>query len=109
MKTTEIKYIHFDMDGVIANTEPLHVAAEQQTCLDHEFAINPEEWGGFKGRTAQAIFGHLIDTYGDPAKHDVDSLIAHKTNRFLEMADTQLELIDGVLDFMAWAQRHTRG
>jgi beta-phosphoglucomutase len=96
--------IHFDMDGVIANTEPLHVAAEQLTCIDYGFAVNVDEWQGFKGRTAQAIFKHLIDAYGDPAKHCVDALISHKTDYFLDLAKTGLAPIDGALEFVAWAK-----
>lgn len=96
--------IHFDMDGVIADTEPLHVAAEQQTCRNYELAINPDEWGGFKGRTAQAIFTHLLHRYGDPATHTVDELIEHKTDLFLQSAEMHLRPIDGVLEFLDWAR-----
>jgi HAD superfamily hydrolase (TIGR01509 family) len=96
--------IHFDMDGVIADTEPIHVAAEKQACLDHGFEIDPADWAGFKGRTAHDIFGHLIKTYGDPKKHDVQTLIDHKTGLFLEKAKTQLQPIDGILDFLRWAR-----
>ncbi|HEX5797043.1 MAG TPA: HAD family phosphatase [Candidatus Saccharimonadales bacterium] len=96
--------IHFDMDGVIADTEPLHVAAERQTCTDYGFDVNPEDWTGFKGRRAEDIFNHLIEHYGDPAVHTADSLIDHKTNLFLELAKDRLKPIDGVLDFLAWAR-----
>lgn len=47
---TKFNAIHFDMDGVLANTEPLHVTAEQQTCEDYNFAIDPDQWGGSRGR-----------------------------------------------------------
>lgn len=96
--------VHFDMDGVLADTEPLHVAAEQQTCRDFDFDINPASWGGFKGMTAQAIFQHLLEKYGDPETQTVGELIAHKTNLFLDNAKTDLEPIDGALDFLQWAR-----
>ncbi len=92
------------MDGVIANTEPLHVAAEQQTCKDFDFAIDPDQWGGFKGQTAEAIFGHLLRYYGDPQAQTVEQLIDHKTELFLDLARGQLEPIDGALDFIAWSR-----
>jgi len=100
---TKFNAIHFDMDGVIANTEPLHVAAEQQTCRDYNFAISPDQWGGFKGQTADAIFTYLLNNYGDPERQTVEQLIDHKTNLFLEMTSSRLEPIDGALDFLNWA------
>jgi HAD superfamily hydrolase (TIGR01509 family) len=101
--------IHFDMDGVIADTEAFHVAAEQQTCLDYEFAIDPAQWGGFKGRTATDIFNHLIERYGDPQVHDASTLIAHKTDVFINLLNGKLAAIDGVLDFLAWSRaNHSR-
>ncbi len=96
--------IHFDMDGVIANTEPLHVQAEQQTCRDFNFAIDPDEWGGFKGKTAYDIFDHLLHNYGDPRKNTVEELINHKTNIFIDMAKKDLQPIDGALEFLKWAR-----
>lgn len=98
------KAIHFDMDGVIADTEVFHVAAEQQTCADFRFDVQPSEWGGFKGRTAQVIFEHLISAYGDPAKHSVEQLVDHKTEIFLQMIENNLKPIDGVMEFMEWAR-----
>lgn len=106
--TSRYTAIHFDMDGVIADTEPLHVAAEQQTCRDYEFAIEPNRWGGFKGMTARAIFSHLLQNYGNPETQTVDELIDHKTNLFLGMARTKLEPIDGALDFLRWTRDNHR-
>ena len=96
--------IHFDMDGVIANTEPLHVEAEQQTCRDYDFAIDPDQWEGFKGQTANSIFNHLLHRYGDPQSQTIDELINYKTDLFIEMAQARLEPIDGALDFLQWAR-----
>ncbi len=92
------------MDGVLANTEPLHVAAEQQTCRDYDFAINPGQWDGFKGQTAKDIFNYLLNRYGDPQMQTVDELIDYKTGLFLEMVHGGLEPIDGALDFLQWAR-----
>ena len=92
------------MDGVIADTEPFHVAAEQQTCRDYNFAIDPNQWDGFKGQTASDIFNFLLNQYGDPRAQTVDELIDHKTELFLDMAQGSLEPIDGALDFLHWAR-----
>lgn len=98
--------VHFDMDGVLANTEPLHVAAEQQTCRDFDFDIDPNQWGGFKGMTADDIFTHLLNTYGDSQTLTVERLIDHKTNLFIEMSWDNLEPIDGAIEFVKWARHN---
>jgi beta-phosphoglucomutase len=102
--TSKYNAIHFDMDGVIADTEAFHVAAEQQTCLDFNFDIDPSEWRGFKGRTATDIFNHLIEQYGDPAVHDAETLISHKTDVFIDSLTGKLTEIDGVLNFLDWSR-----
>ncbi len=101
----KLKHIHFDMDGVIADTEPFHVEAEIQTCLKNKFAINRSKWDGFKGRTAEDIFGHLIAEYGNPGIHSTDKLISQKTDIFLEIAKEKLTPIEGVLNFISWARQ----
>jgi len=96
--------VHFDMDGVIADTEPFHVAAEQQTCRDYNFGIDPGQWSGFKGRRAEDIFSHLIQTYGDPSVHKPEDLITHKTDVLIDSLTGRLVAIEGVMDFLQWAR-----
>ena len=106
--SSKYEAIHFDMDGVIADTEDYHVAAERITCADYGFAVTEKEWKGFKGRTARSIFTYLIETYGDPQVHHVDALATYKTERFLELVDGKIEPIPGVLPFIEWARTQHR-
>jgi beta-phosphoglucomutase len=106
LQKTSLEAIHFDMDGVIADTEPFHVQAELQTCEDYKFDVNHDDWQGFKGRTARDIFRHLIDMCGDSNIHTVDELIEHKTQRFIEIADGHIAPIEGALDFIQWAKNN---
>lgn len=97
--------VHFDMDGVIANTEPLHISAEQQTCRDFDLSIDPDQWRGFKGRTAEAIFSHLREEYGNPDTPSVPELIDHKTSIFVERAwEEGIEPIEGSIEFIRWVR-----
>lgn len=108
MKTLEIEHFDYDMDGVIADTEPTHVGAELETCRRNGFAIDENDWTGFKGRTAEAIFTTLIERYGDPSVHSVEELIAQKTDIFIELAAQSLTPINGVVDFMQWTRAHAK-
>lgn len=108
MAEPKIEHVHFDMDGVIANTEPIHVEAELMTCRRNGFVIDENDWTGFKGRTAEAIFTTLIERYGDPSVHSVEELIKQKTDGFIEIASESLAPIEGVVDFMQWIKGQTQ-
>lgn len=101
------KAIHFDMDGVIADTEALHVQAEQQTCRDHGIAIDTEKWTGFKGQTADAIFTHIVSTYdsGVDNRNRINKLIEYKTDVVVDLIDSQLHPVDGIFMFINWARK----
>lgn len=96
--------IHFDMDGVIADTEPFHAQAEMQTCAEYGFDVHPKEWNDFAGRTAVDIFTYLINKFGDPKIHSADKLIARKTEIFLGITEDKIQPIEGVMDFLKWAR-----
>lgn len=96
--------IHFDMDGVIADTEPFHARAEMQTCAEYGFDVHPKEWNDFAGRTAVDIFTYLIDKFGDPKIHFADKLIDRKTEIFLDITKDKIQPIEGVMDFLEWAR-----
>lgn len=100
--------IQFDMDGVIADTEPLHVEAEIETCRHYGFDFDPDDWTGFKGRTAEDIADMLIARYGNPAELSSDEFVEHKTSVFLEIAGGRIEPIDGILDFLGWSREEHR-
>lgn len=104
----KIHAIHFDMDGVIANTEPLHVQAELQTCKDYGFAISEAEWGDFKGRTDLDIFTYILQNYGDKELTQLDNVMQHKTDLFIQLARESIEPFEGVLDFIAWTKQYAK-
>lgn len=98
------KAIHFDMDGVIANTESYHMAADHKVCLENSFDIDVNNWDRFKGRTTLDMFTTLINEYGDPLRHSPKDFAKRKTDILIEMLDGKLVAIDGVLDFLIWAR-----
>jgi beta-phosphoglucomutase len=106
MTTRQFEAIHFDMDGVIADTESLHIAAEKQTCREYDFTIDYDSWEQFKGSTAEAVFQYVTDNHDNPHGCLVEDLVNHKTDVFLDMARTALRSIDGALEFLEWARHH---
>jgi HAD superfamily hydrolase (TIGR01509 family) len=95
----------FDMDGVITDTEPLHVEAERRTCRHFGLDVPDAEWVNFKGRTADDIFDYLMTNFGGGRGLDSQTLIAHKTATYLKLLDDGLPIIPGFLDFLPQARR----
>lgn len=103
----KFRAVHFDLDGVIADSEHLHQAAEEQTCIDYGLEVDQSVWNGkLKGKTSLDIFSYLIENYGDPKKHDPKDLVEHKTKIIIEMYKTKLEPIEGVNEFLTWARQN---
>lgn len=105
----DFEAIIFDMDGVITDTEPLHVEAERLTCAEFDLRAPVERWEGFKGRTTLAIFEALIAEFG-AGRRDLDSLVMaeRKLDHYLRLATQGLPLVPGVVDFIKQARRHCR-
>jgi beta-phosphoglucomutase family hydrolase len=58
-----IRAVIFDMDGVIVESEHLHIKAEQQTMLKYGVRISAEELHTYTGTTAEFMFTELIKKY----------------------------------------------
>ena len=58
-----IRAVIFDMDGVIVESEHIHIKAEQQTMLKHGVRISAEELHTYTGTTAEFMFTELIKKY----------------------------------------------
>jgi len=89
------------MDGVITDTEPLHVEAEWRTCRHYGFDAPRSEWEKFKGKKSEDIFGYLLAVYGGGRTIPVAEIMAHKTRVYLELAAAQgIPAVPGVVDFI---------
>lgn len=68
----------FDMDGVLLDSEPLHMRAERFACRAFGFDPPEETWERLKGRTAQDVFAELKRVCGRDEDPEVAALIAEK-------------------------------
>jgi HAD superfamily hydrolase (TIGR01509 family) len=103
---------HYDMDGVLVNSEPLHVEVEKETCQHYGLDIDFDGWNGFKGRTAEDIFSHLhlehTLKHPDADIPTVEELIRHKTNKFIDKVfEGAIEPIDGATELVKWTRKNS--
>jgi beta-phosphoglucomutase-like phosphatase (HAD superfamily) len=77
----------YDFDGVLADTEPLHLRSYRALAADMGGAIDEERFRGLIGRKEREIWPAVI---GRPA--DIDELVEQRARIFLPMAEAELEV-----------------
>lgn len=93
------KAIIFDMDGVLVDSEPLQVESERFVCKENNINIPLSEWDNFKGKTNQTIFQYIINNFTDGSLN-AEELSEQKRSTYLELANSRLSLIPGVVEFL---------
>lgn len=93
------KAILFDMDGVIVDSEPLHVAAFQATLKSHGHTLIGEQYKQhFAGKTDEAGFEDYFDFIGETVETPL--IMDEKAKKYLELAADQLTPYPGVVEFI---------
>lgn len=94
----------FDMDGVISDTERLHVECE--TILLSRYGIDPAAVlgdGRYMGVRDREFFSEVFDTHGVTA--DIDAAIAEKWALMVRCPDSAIAPIPGALELIAELRR----
>ena len=97
-----IAAVIFDCDGVLADTEPLHLAAFNRILAPLGIVISEEEYGaaylGFDDRDA---FAHVLGHHGhEPSPDTIERLVLAKADIFPSILEKDCRIYDGVCDFM---------
>jgi len=58
-----LKSVIFDMDGVIVDSEPLHIRAERDTLEPYGVEITDDELQSYMGRTPKIVLENIIQKY----------------------------------------------
>jgi beta-phosphoglucomutase len=89
------KAVLFDMDGVILDSEPLHVAAFQSTLKSHGYELSEEQYKRhFAGRTDQEGFERYFSFINESAELPV---LMDKKKAYIELASDQLQPYPGIV------------
>jgi len=88
----------FDMDGVIADSEPIHIRTERETFLPYGISLSDDELCSFVGSNLQVVVKTVVARYR--IRVDADRLFKdHKASLLKNMQDG-LQPIDGSLDLI---------
>lgn len=95
-----LKAILFDMDGVIVDTEPLHRKAYFKMFTDVGINVDEDLYASFTGQSTINICKRLINHFGLSESPEYLVKLKRQHFKFLFENDTDLALIDGVLDLI---------
>ncbi|MCK5217908.1 HAD family phosphatase [bacterium] len=99
IKLDSLHAVIFDMDGVIINGMPYHVAAWKETFQAVGLEITPQEVYAREGEAGTAAVVHFLKQRGVEASgEEVKALIQKKEERF--KAIVRVEVFDGVQDLL---------
>lgn len=98
-----MKAVIFDMDGVIIDSEPMHVKLESEILEEFGGDYSKVDLEGFMGTTDAKMWSTFKEQFN--LEPSVEELINIKRKRFIENLD-YIPLVDDVLDFMAALRDH---
>ncbi len=103
MKETQLAVL-FDMDGVIAHTNPFHQEAIRRFCEKYGFHLSEEEM-------KQRIYGRtnkdwITALFGSLSAEDLQRLADEKEALFRDLYSAHVQPVSGLLQFMQELERH---
>jgi beta-phosphoglucomutase family hydrolase len=93
-----IKAVIFDMDGVIVESEHIHIEAEQQTMLKHGVRISAEELHAYTGTTAEFMFTELIRKYN--LNTTFEGIFSEKEDILFRLLEKETRPTKGVIELL---------
>jgi HAD superfamily hydrolase (TIGR01509 family) len=100
------KCVIFDMDGVVIDSEPIHVASEKELCASLGLNISRSEHDSFIGTTSTIMWQGIKKSY--KLRQAVPELIALERSYYLKYLKREKDLkpIEGVVEFIKELRTH---
>jgi beta-phosphoglucomutase family hydrolase len=92
-----IKAVIFDLDGVIVDSERVHIEAEKQTMLKYGVRISSEELHRYTGTTARFMFTELIKKY--KLNTTFEKIFSEKEEILFKLLEKDVQPTKGVIEF----------
>jgi len=98
----EFKCVLFDFDGVLVDSEPLHLAMFQKVLEDVGVQLNSKEYyEKYLGLDDKGVFTAVLKDYGRPISAAfVQNMIRRKNRVFKQKAEKEAVLLPGVKAFV---------
>lgn len=93
-----VKTILFDFDGVVVDSESLHLRALGEVLHNHGISFPDDLLNQFVGKNDSLFYEYVIENIND--SFELDYLLGQK-NKIFENIIKELKPVDGFLDFIA--------
>lgn len=95
-----MKAVIFDMDGVIIDSEPIHLEVDIQTMKDLGYNISKEELNKYVGTTSDYMFSDIKNRY--KINKSVEDIISYRAEIAKErIIKADLEPIEGIRELLS--------
>lgn len=91
--------IIFDMDGVIVDSEPLHIKAERQTLAPFDLDISDAEFHAYMGQTPKKLLEGIIAKYALPTT--LEAIYPIHAANLLRLYRNEVTPIPGAIELIA--------
>lgn len=99
---SKIEALLIDMDGVLVDSEPLHVEADKVAFSHFGLAVPEQEFPTFTGIPGETVFRNMVARYGND-EMDAEQIYNYKKQWFKEKTHT-LQLFPEVHHFLVFAK-----
>lgn len=105
-----LRAIIFDFDGVVADSEPTHLAVFQQVLGDMGFFLSAEEYyAEYLGYDDKGCFRAFLTAHGQsPSDKTIDELVVRKARAYLDHIKQNLIIFPGVRELVREAAARHR-
>lgn len=102
-----LRAVMFDMDGVIVDSERLHLQASTEVFRQHGIHVDSDVFITLAfGRRAVDGYRSIIERYGKGTE-DVEGIAREKRDRYLELAESSLELVPNFFAFVEYCRKRS--
>jgi HAD superfamily hydrolase (TIGR01509 family) len=97
-----LRAIMFDFDGVVADSEPIHLAVFQRVLGEEGLFLSPEEYyARYLGYDDKGCFQAFLTAHGHPAPQQrIEELVARKARAYLDHIKQHLVIFPGVRELV---------
>jgi len=94
------KAVVFDLDGVLIDSEPIHLKSAEIVLARHGIRLTPEQATQQTGITIHKFLERLVNDWGYPGPKEGEDWVAEKRAIFRQMAATELQPVAGADGFL---------
>lgn len=98
-----IKAVIFDLDGVVVDSERVHIEAEKQTMLKYGVGISSEELHRYTGTAARFMFTELIKKYR--LNTTFEKIFSEKEEILFKLMEKDVQPTKGIIELFEKLKR----